>query len=471
MRRLPASTWPLLLLLLLAAGWWWRAAPRHRPDSVPLLTVPPDSVITLAWRAPERHVLLRRTRTGGWRLDGTVRDAVDPAAVAELLDALAGARAAVLAPLGPDSTAYGLQIGSPGLLLVTRGGRACDLRLGRRNPATGRVYGRLAGRPWLLALPGDLVSTLGSLPDRVRARTLWPGFTWEAAETLRLRRPGAAAAVLALGTDGRWWWRADTVPAAGRPAWWDRWQRWYDGRRRRDGAGEWWLCDRAAVRELLVELQETRVKALAPASGDADTAVTVMVAGALPGTGHRADFKPPHAATRADAWRDGAGVAVETIGRVVPLATRPPARFLATGVLDWPVADADSLQVVWVGIDSFRARRGESGWAVPGAPAGGPPPAPGQVVADLVLRLDRLAVAEVAPPGAPETGPREVRFRITLWRSAPGAPLRERLLLGLLDGRPTAWSPAARRRCRIGPEILTTLRAVCAAGWVAGSGG
>jgi len=460
---LPRSTLPLLLLVLVAAGWLhWGGWRRPAVVTADLLTTMPDSVVSLRWLAPGDRVLLRR-RGSRWELSGNVRDAVDPRRMNELLHELATLQAEILPDAVGDSTRFGLGPRSPRLLLTMLDGRRRLLRFGLQNQATGRVYGLQAGPGRILALPSKLIELLGALPDRVRARELWPGFTRQGIDTVTIRHRGRSPAVL-VRRAGRWWWRADTVPAAELPGWWTDLLDRLPARRRQDASGRWWLCDEARVRELLVELGATRIKDLSPAAVAAGTLLTIRVADRYGDQRHRVDFCPPEAATLVDAWRDGGNVAVRTIGSALRLARRPAREVLATSVLTWPVRDADSLRVVWVGIDSFTAVREDREWTVPGATSS-THPTPGETARDLTLHLDRLRIAALAPRG---NAPRDwsLLFRITIWRRRPGAPPREVLLVGSPVGGASAWLPASRFLCRIDHGLLTTLRAVCSMPWV-----
>jgi len=465
---LPRSSLFLLLAIAAAALWLYRGrgGPPAAQRQVRLFPVAVDSVRELRWQTPERSVVLRRAGAR-WSLSGDVDDVVDPRETADLLAELTGLTAEIIPDALADTVVFGFRPFSPRLELVDLAGRRWRLRLGQQNQATGRVYGLRDGVPAVLALPGDLVGLVGALPDRVRARELWPGFAWQAVETLAIRPPGRAAWDLFVQRDGRWWYRVRGDAAARVPDWYRRHQRWYDDRRLTGTDGTWWLAAGDAVDELLVELATARVKELVPAGAAAETLAVVRVADRYGSQRHRLDLCPPTVAGRADAWRDGSADAVHVIGALSRLVARPLIDMLATSVVTWSVVRADSLRCVWVGRDSFRAVRRDGGWEVPGAPDGGGHPTPGETVHDLALHMERLAIRDVSPPGE---APRDWSplFRITIWRSLPGAPAREVLLVGGegLPPRPAAWSPALRRRCGIDRSLLTTLTAIFASSWL-----
>ncbi|MBU0740738.1 DUF4340 domain-containing protein [bacterium] len=470
---IPRSVYPLLILLALAALWLWRAGGDGEPSGPRRLFERADETIaSCVVRGGDAYVVLERDPAGpgGWRLGGDLSDLADEDGVAALLADLA-------ATLGTEPVAdatwtslpedYGLD--GPGLfevLVVDADGGRRSLRIGARNPATGLFYATGAGSEALFMVGEDLVRTLVALPGSVRARTLWPGFARDQADTVRLRFPGQAngdrlAWDLVARDDGnRWWLRLPT----------DGWARTGDAargyhsrhadRRKSEAGADWLRLRDREIANLLSYLESDRVRDFLPPDVAAPTdgfAVRVSGAGCA---AREVIFGDLETENRVQAWRDGYPGGLVLPAEIVRECAGGLPRYLHTDVLTHRLAAADSFALTRADLGRVSFVNTYDGWRV-NAPATTDRERLDLMGSDLAFHLDHLAIRRVLdttgvdPLRPPQT-------TLTVWATGPGVPPRAEVRFGLhaAENVPVAWFPADGRLVVVERDILITFQTV-----------
>ncbi len=466
---LPRSVYPLLALLVLAALWLWRSGDDGETSGPRILFESADeTVASCVVQGPTAHVMLERDpeAPSGWRLDGDLSDYVDANGVAALLAELA-------TTLGTEPVAdeawtslsedYGLA--GPGLfevLLVDADGGSRTLRIGARNPATGLFYATGAGSEALFMVGEDLVGTLAALPNSVRARTLWPGFARDQADTVRLRFPDHDGWDLVAKDDGgRWWLR---LPADG----WARtgdvareYHQRHADRRRNEAGVDWLRVHDREVANLLSYVESDRVRDyISPEVVPPTAGFAVRVSGA----GHAAHeviFGELESETRAQAWRDGYPGGLILPAEIVRECTGGLPQYLHTDVLTRALADADSFALNRADLGHVSFIYTDDDWRL------SVPPAPDNrerlelMGQDLAFFLDHLAIRRVLD--ATDVDPlRPPLTTLTVWSTGPGVPPRVEVRFGLhaAENVPVAWFPVDGRLVEVERDILITFQSV-----------
>lgn len=512
----PRSLWPLLVLLLAAGAWllfgqrgpgpgapgslpgvappeWGGgeeaaegagggaggeaggeagAAPRPAGGQ-PLLPFVAAEVVRITAAGPGVDAALTRDE-GGWRLERPWLDDLDGEQIGEILAQWA-AEWLVPLPEVPDPTPaqlqeYGVAEGAGLTLTVTaRDGRAAAAVLGRRNPVLERAYVRVPGRPGLFTIAAGVADQVAALPHPARLRQLWPYFELGDIDTVAVRPAGAAAAdVFALDGEGRWWLRQPADGAARlAPAAVD-YARHYGDRRRTDGATAWWRASDRAVRDLLFQLRDTRVKrfllAAAPAEslraaglGPRSLAVRAVdvVAGGV--SIRQVAFGPRLAAGEWAAARHGHLLRVDAPGPTS--AARPLADLLDLSALPLSPDNFDSLRIERPDGSGVTGRRHDRDWSVDLPGNATSESTPGVLFGHMVLRLERLAIRRVLPPVKGRDPLAEpYRFYLTAWlRDGAVADLDLGLLAGA-DDEAAVWNSADGRLVAVDREILVDLK-------------
>ena len=471
---------------VLAAAWWlwsWSEDEEHGRGLAggPLFDVGMADVASLEIRRPSGVTVIARQHDR-WRATGLVDDLIDADRFEPTLgDLLAGVGQPVIAGTEPDERRYGFG-GDGSLELVfhlTRGGRR-RLALGDANPATGVVYASGAGRIGVFGVGGGLYAAASRLPDSARLARLLPTVTLADLDSLVLQRRGGDPLVFAPLDDGRWWLRLEGDH--GRPA--GRAARYHDryADRRRDQAGATWaLADDRRLRDVVFRASDTAVTGFLPPGAGAGA--------------HLADrgLAPPYRTvvmhrTGAEPWRVAFGEVQERQPGMRTVAarrqqalvlTRPEAvtpsegavsDFLDLGALSFPVAAVDSLRldtpdrpVLWgrrVLDDRTARERKQRPWAAI-TPAGWRlafgADATADHVADMQMRLDRLACESVLAPSATDPLAADERWRLRTWSAAGEA---HEVWFGRLadSGDAAVWNPADGRLLTIDADFLVTLR-------------
>lgn len=522
----PSSLWPLLVLVLAAGAWLLfeqrgpgPGAPGSSPGAAPpawggggeaagrpggraggeagdaagaaprpaggqpLQPFAAAEVVRIAAAGPGVDAALARDEGGGWRLERPWEDDLDGAQIGEILAQWADEWLVPL-PEVPDPTPaqlqeYGVAEGAGLTLTVTaRDGRAAAAVLGRRNPVLERTYVRVPGRPGLFTIAAGVAGQVAALPHPARLRQLWPHFELGDIDTLAVRPAGAAAAdVFALDNQGRWWLRQPADGAARLPPVAVDYARHYGDRRRTDGATAWWRASNRAVRDLLFQLRDTRVKRFllpaAPAEslraaglGPRALAVrAVDVAVATPGgtapaaavTTREVVFGPRLGGGEWAAARHGHLLRVDAPGPTS--AARPLADLLDVSALPLSPDDLDSLRLERPDGSGVTGRRHGQDWRVdlPGNATSESPP--GVLFGHMVLRLERLAIRRVLPPVKGRDPLAEpYRFYLTGWlRDGTVVDLDLGLLAGASD-EAAVWNSADGRLVAVDREILVDLK-------------
>lgn len=452
----PRSTWLLLGLLAPAALWLWLGAGDPGPVRGPLFPDLEAGVDRLTVRTPRGLTRLDRT-VDGWRLTGTVSDRVDDEAVASLLSDLAAAEQS--APLDGDAgrspAEYGLGAGSAREIVVEgpRGRRVVGV--GLQNPALGH-YHALDGDGRLVLVTEGLVALLDGLPEQVRARVLWPGFSRAAADTYVIRyavddtpqrfvRDGA----------GRWWWLSNAASLERIDPVLRAYQGAADDRRRVDAAGTWWRARDRVLGNLGALLEDLRVQSFPNLQGGSERAGGPEIRLLDGRGGHRVVFGPEAGEAELLAWRDDAPDPLVVLDRIRRDWTATLNDALHADVLTRGLAGVDSFALA--NADLGRAvivPDADGGWRVPTADADDQ--RAGLVAGDLVFLLEHLVIRGLLP--APAEGEPlwsgAPAFRLDAWRTGPGAPSHEGAVFGIdgTSGRPAAWIADSRLLLEVARE-------------------
>jgi hypothetical protein len=482
-RDLPRSLLPLSVLLMVALAVWWftrDAGDRTRLDAGgPLL--PPAWVdvaeITLAY--PGMASVLRRTPEG-WLLSGPWSDWADSSFVERFIQDLHEELTSSVVPGTNGQTQLGRygQRGGRGfeLTLADHDGRSIGFSVGRLNPISGRAYAIGAQRSGVFTISRELAERLLTLPEEVRLRHLWPPFALAEVETITLRRPPVETAdVYVRDRAGRWWWRE---PADG-PMMSSPLARVYDdfyGDRRREEDGRRWR--RASDRwleNLLFLLRETGVRKFGMLQAEADTlralglqppTVSVQLAVSGRNRPYRAVFGQELPKGRMTALREGFANVLIVTSDARDLLLSPPLKFLEMGALPFRLARADSFEIRRDQSGPLRACRRGDRWRLV-TPTDGAAPSEGQqaenLLADLVVHLDRLQIEQALPPqpggSALAAGH---RVDVMVWLSDPSPARVESLQIGLLPGtsEAAAYFPGDGKLLKVSSQILVTLRSM-----------
>lgn len=455
------------------AGLEARGAPRPAGGR-PLLPFAAAEVVRIAAVGAGVDAALARDEGGGWRLERPWLDDLDGEQIGELLAQWA-AEWLVPLPEVPDPTTeqlreYGLAEGAGlTLTLTSRDGRAAVAVLGRRNPVLERFYVRLPGRPGLFTIAASAAEQVAALPHPARLRQLWPHFELGDIDTVAVRPAGAAAAdVFALDGQGRWWLRQPADGLARLPSVAVEYARHYGDRRRMDGATAWWRASDRAVRDLLFQLRDTRVKRFllpaAPAEslraagvGAGAVAVRAVDVAAAGVAIREAVFGARLLGGEWAAVRHGHLLRVDAPGPTS--AARPLADLLDVSALPLSPDDLDSLRIERPDGAGVTGRRHGRDWSVdlPGNATSESPP--GVLFGHMVLRLERLAIRRVLPPVKGRDPLAEpYRFYLTAWpRGGAVADLDLGLLAGASD-EAAVWNSADGRLVAVDREILVDLK-------------
>ncbi len=467
-RRIPASVLPLLLLTAAAAVWLLLdRGGRPAGGEATLLGLPPSAeVVELSVRSAASLVVLRREE-GRWDLAGDLRDLVDQAEAAALVERVR-LTDAVPVPEAAPGAEYGLE--RPLLLLTATDaeGRSAEVRIGDLNPVARRHYATAAdGR--IVTVPADLVGSLAALPGPLRLRRLWPAFAAAEVETLRLISPGLPGPdLLARDAGGRWWLREPADGARRLPPAALQYRLIYGDRTvERDGV-TWWRADDLAPEVLLDRLEASVVDDFGPADAPPDSLraaglrpPTVAVAAVVGGRTLRAAFGRELPRGDAYATRQGLPNLLRVSREPRTAALVPLAAYLDLLALDFPVAAADSLRLERQDAAPITIRRRGSGWSVPGA---ADPADAADLAADLVHHLDRLRLQEPLPPevgGRSLTPQHLTTVRVWLPDDVAGGGGQRLVRLGYLPGdRAALHEPTTGRLLLVPQQIMVTLRSV-----------
>lgn len=455
-----------VVVVAAAAGLWiWSgrgAAPQQL--EVPLLTASPADIVGIEVRKLEGESRLART-PAGWQLTGVVADHVDSARVVPLLRSLAAATAGPEIPgADPDDNRFGFA-GEQAveLLLTFRDQPAVRLGMGARNPVTGHVYARGAGRAGVFVVAGPLLDLWTTVPDAVRLRRLLPSFPRAAVDTVRILARGAAEPLLIARAEGRWWLRRDASSLGTRVA---RYQEFYADRRRVDAAGTWIQGGDRPLSSLIYEVSETPLTEFAATGTGSSFGVTVgldppyraielMLAG---GERHRIELGELQADDRVWARRGTSIVATQPVA--LRTAESPYADFADLGAFSFAFARADSFSLD--GLLTGVADPDSAGRWLAHDPAGKPlavaPRDAGNLLADMQVAFDRLPALEVLPPAAADPLQAAERYTVTAW--LPGGRRHDLALGRLQDGRPAVWDHADGKVLVVAQEVLISMRAV-----------
>jgi len=465
---IPRSVYPLLLLLVLAALWLWRTGADGPDGARPLFEIESGDIVSCAVRGPDAHAILTRAPEipSGWRLEGDLADVAGSEEVATLLGTLATSLGSE-AVAGADWAALPEDYGLDGRSLfevrvVAADGRRRTLRVGARNPVTGRFYATGAGRDELFTVGEDLVGTLSALPDAVRARDLWTGFAAADADTVRLRFAGRESWDVAVrDAGGRWWlsrpddgWaRTGTVAA--------RYHRRHADRRRTEAGIDWLRLRDRELDGLLSYLERDRVRDFLPhdlAAPQDGFAVRVSGAGGL---AHGIVFGETESESRVRAWRDDSPGGLVMPAEVVRDGPGDLPRYLHTDVLTRGLAGADSFALARSDLGRVSFVPGPEGWRVSTAAAMEDSARLDLMGRDLAFYLDHLAIRRVLEPAeADPLGP--PLTTLSVWATGPGVPPLTELRFGLGgDGTlPAVWGPADGRHLAVDRDILVSLQTV-----------
>jgi hypothetical protein len=471
---------------VLAAAWWlwsWSDDEEHGRGlgGGPLFDAGPRDVASVEIRRPSGATVI--TRHGdGWRATGLVEDFVDSDRFEPALRAiLDGVGQPVIAGTEPDERRYGFGgDGSLELVFNLTGGGRRRLALGDANPATGVVYASGAGRIGVFGVGGGLYAEASRLPDSARLARLLPPVALADLDSLVLGRRGGDALVFAPLDDGRWWMRLDGDHArpGGRAARYH--DRYADRRRAHDGAA-WALADARRLRDLVFRASDTAVAGFLPPGADAgaESADRGLVPPYRTVAMHRGGADPWLVAF-GEVQERQPGVRVLAARRQQALVmTRPEAvapcegavsDFLDLGALSFTVALVDSLRldtpdrpVLWgrrVMDDHTARERKQSPWAAitpPGWELVFGAEATADHVADMRMRLDRLACVDVLAPSASDPLVSDERWRLRAWSTTGEA---YEVWIGRLagSGEAAVWDPADGRLLGIDSGFLVTLR-------------
>jgi len=477
---LPRSL-PVLLILLAAALVWLAVGGRGRSGDPtrarPIFAVDPGDVAVVSVQLADRSVELIREGED-WRLAGTVSDRGDPEPVAGLLDALTGELGSSDLSDGDEwrdeARRFGLGAFPPARVTVTtREGAVSSLSIGARNPATGTYYATGAGRDALFAIGGELPRRLELLPNGARHPDLWPPFHPLDIDSLTVRRGGGPADVFARDGAGRWWLRSPADGPARTGALHPRLIAAAPlGRVREDAGARWLRADDGRLANLLFFLDEAQVKRFDPVGAGAEDSL----AGRPPWrelVWLRADFadgRPPQTLSlgpilpskQSLARRGGDSNAFAIGPEIASYADAPLTDYLCLNVLTEPLAAADSLRVQFADSPPVMVRRSGEAWVADAGAAGDR--SPGELFADLIHTMDRLAVAAVLPPAPSIGSPLGVQNHgeILAWYGVPGFPERVEIHVGIhgASRRAAAWSPATGLVAEVDPQILVTMRSL-----------
>jgi len=379
-----------------------------------------------------RQVLLERT-TAGWQLSGMVCDWPDSALVFTLLQALCGEMASpVLTGTERRGERERFGLGSRSELavrLIVDDGSELELTIGAVNPLNERFHAAGAGRSGVFTISPDVVGRLVALPDAVRLWRLWPTFSWADVDSLVIQRTSRITPDhFAKAADGSWWLRepADGDRRLGSVA--RDYESLYGGRRREVDGVFWWRASDRAIVNLLFRLGETAVKEFDP---DPVTEVKLKEVGLSPPTVQvrvdRTDMEARYeVAIGSQLDRDRMAATRNDFDNIllITIATRdlllsPLASYLETGALPFLMAHADSFTLRRDDRQPLFAWWNGEAWQVR-APNRNPNP-DGQVLdenllADLVVYLDRLELERVLPSLAPAEPPNlAYQVDLTAW--------------------------------------------------------
>ncbi len=464
--------------------WWWRAAAAltvmtaaaalwiwsgrgAAPDAVevPLLRSSPADLAAIEVRRFEGVSRLERLDTG-WRLSGVVTDLVDSSRVQPLLRSLAAATAGPEIPgAESDDRRFGFaDVEAVEMLLTFRDGTTLQLGMGGKNPVTGHVYARGAGREGVFVVAGPLRDLWSTVPDAVRLRQLLPSIARADVDSVRVYARDAVQPLLVVRANGRWWVRESAAGLGTRVA---RYQEYYDDRRRADAAGTWVLAEESALNNLLYEVSESAVTGFAPAGAEDAVAreagleppyraVELVLAD---GERHRIELGEAQADDRV--WARRGPSVVET--RMVALKTveGPFVDFVDLGAFSFAFARADSFSLD--GLLTGRADPDSAGRWLPIGKSRGTRPIGTRdamnLLSDMQMALDRLPAVEILPPAAADPLQTKEHFTVTAWLPEGR---RHDLALGRLraSGRPAVWDPVDGKVLVVPEEVLISLRAL-----------
>lgn len=450
------------------ALWIWSGRGTTPGDfEVPLLPIDARTITRIEIHQIEGTSVLERGPEG-WRLSGASADYVDSAAVRPFLRAFATATAGREIPGAEPADSRFSFGGGIDLLLTTDDGHDVPLGIGAENPVTGLAYARGAGRAGVFVVAGPLRNLLLTLPDAVRLRQLLPPFARADVETVRVFGRGAAQPLLIARDAGRWWLRQ---PAAGLGSQVERYQQYYDDRRRADGGVAWVLASDRALGSLIYQVSESPVKAFVPISAEPDIAAEMGLDPPYRGAelvlarGERYRLDLGEAQEDGAVWARRGDRVLATTRQALQTVESPFAEFANRGAFTFLFAQADSFNV-----DQQLSGRADPDsvgrWLVsPGARGLLPdqPRAAQNLLSDLQVAFDGLQLREVLPPATTDPLEPQERFTVTAWM--PGG-VRHDVALGRLraDGRPAAWEPDTGKLLTVSEEILISLRAVRVSG-------
>ncbi|MFH1844031.1 MAG: hypothetical protein ABIF77_12565 [bacterium] len=478
---------PLVLALVLG-GLWLLWLQLHAGDNIdpdaggPLFPVSADAVTRLEVDLQTRRVILERTATG-WQLSGSVSDWPDTALVASLLRSVCGEfTTPVLSGTDRRSGREQFGLGSSSelsLRLTSDDGSQLDLTIGAVNRLSERFHAAGAGRSGVFTMSPELVGRLVALPDAVRLRRMWPSFSWANVDSLVIQRTSRAAPDhFAKAADGSWWLResADGDRRLGVIA--REYEELYGGRRREADSDFWWRVSDRAVVNLLFQLGETAVKEFDP---EPVTEAKLKEMGLSPPTVQvridRNDIQARYeVAIGSQMERDRMAAIRNDFDNIllVTIATRdillsPLASFLETGALPFLMATADSFSLRRDDRPPLFAWWNGEAWQLR-SPNRTPNP-DGQVLdenllADLVVYLDRLELEQVLPPLAPAEPPNlAYQVDLTAWlppAEAGGDPQQQQFSCGLIPytSRAVLYFPADGMYLQVPKGIHHTLRSI-----------
>ena len=473
---LPRSFLPLLAVLAAAVIWLLvdrGPEPPGAEKAGPLFPVAADSVAAVE---VENSTSVMRLERGpdGWALSGTLSDLVEPKAADDMVAALLDQKGsdAIDAPVDWRAQLADYRLDPERVTILTviaRDGREFVLRIGGANPASGLIYATGAGRDRLFYVDPRLADRLGKLPNALRLVKLCPEFHPLDVDTLTLRLRDEPLDVFARDEVGRWWLRE---PADG----FDRiddvaagYHRIYSDRRRLSGGVEWLRASDAKLANMLFFIAEANIHEFDPVTvrEPASQSETLLIGVSFSGKNPPVSIGigPVVGKDAVAAGRNDSPYRFRILKRLLDAGDVPLADFLETTVLSDPAGAADSIVLTRIGEEPIRMGRESDGWVLRGDYSwSGTGPTPDELAADMVPRLDRLAIERALQPAVAGEDPLQSAYRtdIVLGYSLPGFPDRIEMIVGVLaDGSGAgAWFPDSGALFEVDRNILSTLRSL-----------